>query len=249
MNEEHDLVELRDGSTTVNAYTVAQTLSVVAAPFLTATGICFQALKEAHYGNMFTSYVTILITGLAAGFGWMLLYQTDKFRKEFPYNYICSGAVCLVTAVALGGLASHSYLMACALAGLCVATTSMAIAAAVTSASGKSRRLKSNMFFCGLVGLFTYFAIFLLLWKMLGSEKNTTYRAIFVLVWLIADLPFAFYFPYALVLYVLPEQEDPEDFVLASMTVWTSFPSLLLKVIMHWREVSISDKISQPGQF
>ena len=249
LNEEHDLVELRDGTTTVNAYTVAQALSVVATPFLTATGICFAALKEAHYGNVFTGWIFILVSGVAAAFGWMLLYQQDKYRREYPYNYICSGLVCLVTACSLGGLCSHSYLSACALAGLCVATTSMAVAAAITSATGKSRRLKYNMFLCGLLGLAAYFAIFLLLWKMLGNERHWTFRFVFVLIWLLADLPFSFYFPYAMVMYVLPEQEDAEDFVLASMTIWTSFPSLFLKVIFHWREVSMSEKLAQPGQF
>mmetsp|Transcript_16033 Transcript_16033/g.20288 ORF Transcript_16033/g.20288 Transcript_16033/m.20288 type:complete len:270 (-) Transcript_16033:192-1001(-) len=248
LNEDHDLVELRDGSTTVNAYTVAKVLSVVATPFLTATGICFHALKAEHYGNVFTSWFTILVTGAIATAGWMLLHMHDKARNEFPWNYVAVSAVCLVTACSLGGLASHSFLMANALAGLCVATSSVAIAAAITSATNKSRRLKQHIVFCSLIGLAAYAAIFLLLWKMLGNEKETTYRAIFVLIWLLADIPFALYFPYALVLYVLPEQEDPEDFVKASMTLWTNFPILFLRTLFHWRTNDLSDKVTgQPG--
>lgn len=142
LDEDTDLVEVRDSSSKVNVYTVAKVLAVIAAPFLIATGIAFTAVKADHYGNIFTSWFTIFITGSASVAGWIFLHTSDKFRTEYPWNWAVLSAVCLATAAFLGGFFSHSYLLVSMLAGVCVATTSMAVAAAMTSAMNKSRRLR-----------------------------------------------------------------------------------------------------------
>jgi len=105
------------------------------------------------------------------------------------------------------------------------------------------------MIFCGVIGLITYVLIFKVLWDLSSNEKTMTYRAIFVLIWLLADIPFSFYFPYALICYVIPEMDDPEDFIKAAMTLVTSFPSLFIRVVLHWRTIQLSDKVGEPGQF
>ena len=125
----------------------------------------------------------------------------------------------------------------------------MAVAAAMTSAMNKSRRLRSNMFLCGVIGLIIYILIFKVLWDLGSSERHLTYRAAFVLIWMLADIPFSFYFPYALICYVIPEQDEPEDFIKAGITLWTNFPRLFMRVVLHWREIQISEKVAQPGQF
>lgn len=248
LNEDTDLVELRDSATKVNIYTVAKVLSVVATPFLTATAIAFDALR-ARRGNYFQNFAVLILTGTLTAYGWLMLYRTESYRKNYPYNWVMLTGVGLVSAAFLGGICAYSYLGVCALSGLCIATTSMGIAAAMTSAGNKSRLLRRNMWICGIIGLAVYIAIFKVLWDMFSHEKEMTYRAIFVIIWCLCDLPFSMYFPYALILYVIPEQDDPEDFIQASMKVWTEFPWLVIKVILHWREVVLSDKVTNAGSF
>ena len=56
LNEDTDLVEVRDNGSKVSLLSVTAVLSIVAAPFLLATGIAFHAIKQEHFGNVFTSF-------------------------------------------------------------------------------------------------------------------------------------------------------------------------------------------------
>ena len=135
-----------------------------------------------------------------------------------------------------GGLMSHSFISAIFLAGLFVSTSSHAIAAGYTWMTGKSRRLKSNTHFFVLIGFGIYIGLFVLLWDFLDKTHNLTYREFFFWAWIGSYLPFSYYFPYALVLFVLPELEDQSDTILAAMNLWYHFPSLLFRVATHWKD-------------
>ena len=107
-----------------------------------------------------------------------------------------------------GGLCAHSFISAVFLAGLFVSTSSHAIAAGYTWVSGKSRRLKNNVHRFVIIGFILYIGIFVLLWDYLDHSHSLTYREFFFWAWIGSYLPFSYYFPYALVLFVLPEQAD-----------------------------------------
>ena len=149
----------------------------------------------------------------------------------------------------LGGLCAHSFISSIILGGLCVSTSSHAIAASYTWISGKSRRLKRNTHFFILIGLGIYIGIFVLLWDFLDDSHSLTYREFFFWAWLGTYLPFSFYFPHALVLFVLPELEDSNDFILAALTLWLHFPTLAFRVAAHWKEKAFDMKRHHTYEF
>ena len=61
LDEDNDLIELRDGNgTTVSILMVTQTFFSLTLPFAMAILICYASILEKDYGNFFTSWVTIL---------------------------------------------------------------------------------------------------------------------------------------------------------------------------------------------
>ena len=151
------------------------------------------------------------------------------------------------TSIFIGGLCSHSYISTVILGGLFVSTSSLAVGSLITVSSGKAHRMKKNLKFCTFVGFCVYVGIFVMVWQLLGKEHSLTYREFFILAWIISYLPFTLYFPYALILYIIPELEDPEDFILATIELVINFVPLFLKVILHWREVHLDLKVYLPG--
>ena len=68
-------------------------------------------------------------------------------------------------------------------------------------------------------------------------------------VWLFAYLPFAFYFPYALILFVIPSLDDPDDVIMAAITLWARFAYLSVKCIKHLSKISHSELNLEPHEF
>jgi len=153
------------------------------------------------------------------------------------------------TSICVGGLCSHSYISTVILAGLFVSSSSLAAGALLTVQSGKGHRMKRNLFFCVFIGFFLYAGIFFMMWQLLGDHHSLSYREFFVLAWLFSYLPFTFYFPYALILYVLPELEDPDDFILAAIQLVIEIVPLSLRVALHWKQIHLDLKVVMPGQF
>ena len=87
-----------------------------------------------------------------------------------------------------------------------------------------------------LLGFGIYIGLFVIFWDFLDSKHDLTYREFLFWAWIITYLPLSFYFPYALVLFVLPELEDPEDWILAIIKLWLYFPVLLPRVVVHWKD-------------
>ena len=135
-------------------------------------------------------------------------FKSNYLRNTWPSNIIVLSVLVLSQAIFLGGLCSHSFISSIFLAGLCVSTSSHAIAAGYTWMTGKSRRLKKNTHFFILIGFGIYIGVFVLLWDFLDKSHNLTYREFFIWAWICSYLPFSYYFPYALILFVLPELED-----------------------------------------
>ena len=136
-------------------------------------------------------------------------FMKSRYTRVTHPNNICL-LTCLVLSQAMfvGGLCAHSFISSVILAGLFVSTTSQAAAACYTWISGKSRRLKSHTRFFVLLGFGIYIGLFVLVWNLLDSRYSLTQRQFLILAWLCTYLPLSFYFPYALVLYVLPELDD-----------------------------------------
>ena len=74
------MVEIHDSSATVSAVTIAKVLTTLAAPILIAAGLAISALKQEHYGNNFTSWLTILVCGVISAAGWLLLFLMKEVR-------------------------------------------------------------------------------------------------------------------------------------------------------------------------
>lgn len=151
------------------------------------------------------------------------------------------------TSIFLGGLCSHSYITTVILGGLFVASSSLAVGSLITVSSGKAHRMKKNLALCVLLGFLVFVGIFVMVWQLLGDHHSLTYREFFILAWIISYLPFTLYFPFALILYVIPELEDPDDFILATIELVINFVPLFLKVVLHWREVHLDLKVYLPG--
>ena len=176
---------------------------------------------------MFTSWLMIAISGLA---------------MFYAYNILAVTIMVLSQALFFGGLCAHSFISAVFLAGLFVSTASQAAAAGYTWFLGKSRRLKRNTNIFILLGFGIYIGIFVLLWDFLDKTHSLTYREFFFWAWMISYLPFSFYFPYALILFVLPEQQDQSDYILSAIKLWTEFLDLVPRVAIHWKEQAYDGK-------
>ena len=138
-------------------------------------------------------------------FCYSSLLKSTSLRTKHPANIILLTILVVSQAIFFGGLCSHTYITAVFLAGIFVSTSSHAVAAGYTWMSGKSRRLKRNTKIFVLIGFGLYIGLFVILWDFLDKTHNLTYREFFFWAWIGSYLPFSFYFPYALVLYVLPE--------------------------------------------
>ena len=174
--------------------------------------------------------------GLVMFYAYNMLKKSSYLRTTHPYNIICLSVLVLSQALFVGGMCAHSFLSAIFLAGIFVSTVSQALAAAYTWRSNKSRRLKKNTHLFVLIGFGIYVGIFVLFWDFLDKTHSLTYREFFFWAWIVGYLPFSFYFPYALVLFVLPELEDSSDFILAAINLWMNFPELALRVATKWKE-------------
>ena len=198
---------------------------------------------------MFTSWLTIGIAGGVMLFCISTLRGSSRLRKLHPMNMIILTVLTIAQAMFVGGLCSHSFISAVFLAGIFVSTSSHAFAAGYTWVSGKSRRLKTNVHRFVIIGFIIYIGIFVLLWDYLDHSHSLTYREFFFWAWIGSYLPFSYYFPYALVLFVLPEQADKSDVILAVLDLWLKFPSLLFRVATHWKEKAFDMKVHHEYEF
>ena len=129
-----------------------------------------------------------------------------------------------------------------------MAAGSSCVGAAITSAAGKSRRLKSVIHVCIFLGFLIYISVFVWGWNVIEDNYLWRYEAL-IAVWLLAYLPFAFYFPYALILFVIPELDDPDDVIMAAITLWAKFAFLAHECIEHSKKRYRSELNSQPHEF
>ena len=147
-----------------------------------------------------------------------------------------------------GGLCSHAYIATVGLAGVMMAAGSSCVGAAITSALGKSRRLKKNIFVCIFLGFLIYISVFVWGWNVIEDTKLWRYELLCA-VWLLAYLPFAFYFPYALILFVIPELDDPDDVIMAAITLWSRFAFLAHECIEHFKKILHHELNKEPHEF
>ena len=226
-----DLVELRDGQTTISILTLTSVFATLAAPFIIGLLVAMSCVNSSHYSKLFLQqWYTIAATGAISFFGVVGLQSSARIRKEFPFNFAILAILCIVQGMFLGGLCSHSYISIVVLGGICLALSSLTVGAALASITGKSRKLKKFLFWCIWIGFAAYVVIFVVVQRLMDSSYSFTYREVIFWSWVISYAPFTFYFPYALVLFVLPEQEDPDDFIQASITVWTHCVVLFFRV-------------------
>ena len=69
----------------------------------------------------------------------------SKWRTEAPINYVILGVKVVAQTCFFGGLCSHAYIATVGLAGIMMAAGSSCVGAAITSATGKSKRLKDTI--------------------------------------------------------------------------------------------------------
>ena len=147
-----------------------------------------------------------------------------------------------------GGLCSHAYIATVGLAGVMMAAGSSCVGAAITSALGKSRRLKKNIFVCIFLGFLIYISVFVWGWNVIEDTKLWRYEVLCA-VWLLAYLPFAFYFPYALILFVIPQLDDPDDVIMAAISLWSRFAFLAHECIEHFKKILHHELNKEPHEF
>ena len=134
------------------------------------------------------------------------------------------------------------------LAGICIATYMLTAGSIVTLVSGKSKRLKRNLQFFVGIGFLVYVGIFFVLWNLIRLH-GFTFRQFFVITWCLSYLPFAFYLAYATILFVVPELEDQDDYIQASIELKTHFLSNFGKVAWHWRKQYYEQPEVGPAKF
>ena len=202
-----------------------------------AVVICYTSIVEKDYGNFFTSWVTIL-EAFAVMFGcYMAFLCYEDARLKTPHKQVLLVLLSISEGMFYGGACSHSYITTVLLTGIAVATCTLTAAAIFVYMTGKSKRLKRTVNIFVLIGFACYVGIFVLLWNLLGSEHTLTFRQFFVIAWCIAYLPFAYYLAYATVLFVVPELEDPDDFIMASIELKLYFAPNFMRVLWHWRQI------------
>ena len=129
-----------------------------------------------------------------------------------------------------------------------MAAGSSCVGAAITSASGKSRRLKKTIYICIFLGFLIYISVFVWGWNVIEDTRLWRYELLCA-VWLIAYLPFAFYFPYALILFVIPQLDDPDDVIMAAITLWSNFCFLVHECVDHFKKLKHSEIDREPHEF
>ena len=85
-------------------------------------------------------------------------------------------------------------------------------------------------------------------WNSLQEMHLWKYELL-IAVWLLAYLPFAFYFPYALILFVVPNLDDPEDVIMAAVSLWANFAFLAHQCWKHFGKIRRLELNNEPHEF